>query len=96
MTAKLENIADFGSSSDRADHLATESLVVMAVGLRTHWKQPIAYFLVDKNGRKNSKPDSLCCYLLPYRERGFHVDVTVCEGNFANQNNSSVIRIQFG
>lgn len=35
-----------GYSSD-ADELATEALVFMAVGLKSQWKQPIAYFLIN-------------------------------------------------
>lgn len=30
------------------DVLATESLVIMAVGIKSIWKQPLAYFLTDK------------------------------------------------
>ena len=47
-TGQYSGCMDFGSSSDCADHLAIEALVVMAVGLRTHWKQPIAYFSLIK------------------------------------------------
>lgn len=33
--------------SDTSDDMATEVLVFMAVGIVGHWKQPIAYFLIN-------------------------------------------------
>ena len=38
---------NLGNNAD-SDQLATEVLVVMAVGLVGHWKTPIAYFLTAK------------------------------------------------
>ncbi|GFS26769.1 THAP domain-containing protein 9 [Elysia marginata] len=83
-TGKYSGCVDFGTNSDCADHLATEALVVMAVGMRTHWKQRIAYFLVDKICAKMQSQivrDAIC----HLTERGFTVEATVCDGNFANQ-----------
>lgn len=83
-TGKYSGCVDFGTSSDSSDHLATEALVVMAVGLRTHWKQPIAYFLVDKIC-SNVQSQIVHEAVIQLTERGFIVHAAVCDGNFANQ-----------
>ena len=36
-----------------SDILASEALVFVVVGLRSHWKCPIAYFLIDKISATN-------------------------------------------
>ncbi|GFO44835.1 THAP domain-containing protein 9 [Plakobranchus ocellatus] len=83
-TGKYSACVDFGSTADSSDHLPTEELVVMAVGLRSHCKQPIAYFLVDKicaNVQSQIVKDAITHLI----ERGCLVHATVCDGCFSNQ-----------
>ena len=38
--------------TEKPDTLATEAVVFLLVGARTHWKCPIGYFLADKLSSK--------------------------------------------
>ena len=66
------------------DSLATEVLVVMAVGLTGHWKFPVAYFLTDHlSGAIQAEIiKQLICVLT---DAGMRVHGVVCDGSYANQ-----------
>jgi hypothetical protein len=45
---KYSGFVDYGHSLEAPEVIASEALVFLLVGLRSHWKQPIGYFLTDK------------------------------------------------
>ena len=46
---KYVGFVDYGDTpTEKADTLATEAVVFLLVGARTHWKCPIGYFLANK------------------------------------------------
>jgi hypothetical protein len=46
---------DFGNEvpNEHLEKLATEALVFLLVGTRSHWKCPVGYFLADKMNAKD-------------------------------------------
>jgi hypothetical protein len=45
---KYSGFVDYGYSLEAPQVIASEAVVFLLVGLRSHWKQPIGYFLTDK------------------------------------------------
>ena len=74
-----------GCSDGQSDVLADEALVVMAVGLRNHWKVPLAYFNIS-----GLKGDILAGIikesLVKCHESGVTVRATVMDGTIHNIN----------
>ena len=89
-SGKYTGFVNFGTETSSPDHLATEALVVMAVGLRVHWKQPIAYFLIDKLSAE-VQSSLVRDAITEMTERGFTVHATVCDGNYTNQKTASLL-----
>lgn len=73
---KYTGLIDFGTETSSSDHLATQVLVIMAVGLHTHWKQPVGYFLIDKLSAE------VQTQLIKDAIIQLTNHVTVCDGNF--------------
>ena len=64
----------------------------MAVGLRVHWKQPIAYFSIDKLSAE-VQLSLVRDAITEMAERGFTEHATVCDGNHTNKKNSKSVRM---
>ena len=47
-TNKYSGFEDYGPTLKAPKVVASEALVFLLVGMRSHWKQPIGYFLTDK------------------------------------------------
>ena len=84
-TGSYEGFVSYGSDIVAFDEetVATESLVFMLVGMRSSWKYPIDYVLIDKITSNNlvcliSKALRLCY------EKGTYVRSVTCEGTGTN------------
>ena len=72
------------------ESLAKEALVFMAVGLKKHFKVPIAYFLIDKLSASTQAQIVKDAVIL-LTEAGHCVRAVVCDGNFTNQSTAEVL-----
>jgi hypothetical protein len=54
-TDSYSGFVDFGNEipNEHPEKLATEALVFLLVGTRSHWKCPVGYFLADKMNAKD-------------------------------------------
>ena len=66
-----------------SDILAKDALFVMVVGLRSYWKLPIAYFLVD-GVTANEQTEIIKLALYKTKEVGVRIRTTVMDGTQAN------------
>ena len=77
---------DYGIAiPEPSDTLATEALVVLAVGITGHWKHPIAYILQDHcSACVQAQLIKDCISLL--HEESVNVKAVVFDGTYTNQN----------
>ena len=69
---------------DSDDKLASESLAFLVVGLKSFFKIPFGYFLIDKiNAERQAILVKDALYILGMA--GFNVHAVVCDGSYTNQ-----------
>ena len=76
-----------GAIPEPCDQLASEALVFLLVGLRRHWKCPLAYFLTDKSS-SDVQARLVSIALAKAAEAGFSVRCVTCDGASANLSTS--------
>ena len=69
--------------TEKADTLATEAVVFLLVGARTHWKCPIGYFLADKMSSK-TQAKLVQLALVKAAEAGLRVWSVTADGTSVN------------
>ena len=84
-----------GALPEPCDQLASEALVFLLVGLRGHWKCPIAYFLTEKS-RSEVQAWLMSSALAKAADAGLSVRCVTCDGTVANLSTFEKLGCSFG
>ena len=92
----MVGVIDYGRGNLEGDTLpmATEVLVVMAVGILGQWKAPLAYFFVDKI-KSHVQARLLQSILEHLTEINVEVVGLICDGSYANQQTLQLLGLRF-
>ena len=83
-TDEVVGFEDFGGY-ERSDQYATHALVLMACGIQSRWKQPLAYFLAHNTTPAAKLKDIVLETIVKMGSVGFAVVCIICDQGATNQ-----------
>ena len=84
LKSKYSGFVDYGNIiPENSENLASEALVFMLTGLKSHWKCPVGYFLTDKLNAE-SQASLIKTGLSLAADHGFRVWSITCDGTSTN------------
>jgi len=83
-TDEIVGFEDFGNGQ-RTDKYANQALVLMVRGLKSRWKQPLAYYLACNTTAANRLTVVVCEAIVRLKEIGLNVLAVICDQGATNQ-----------
>ena len=92
---QMVGFVDVGTGSLENTDEATEVLVIMAVGLQSHWKVPVGYFLINGIAAEMQSEILISAIVSLYEHAAVTVVALVMDGHTTNQRMVSVLGCSF-